>query len=54
MAAYIIVNVEITDPAHYQEYVRQVPAWWPSENYRGPKALRQSASITNKIIVEGV
>jgi len=95
MAAYIIVDVEITDPVNYAAYVRVVPptiaayggrflvrggktetlegswipkrvvvlefpsvehaqAWWDSEEYRHPKALRQSASITDMILVEGV
>lgn len=95
MAAYIIVDVEITDPVRYAAYIRTVPptisryggrflvrggkaetlegawspkrvvvlefpsfeqarAWWASEDYRDPKALRQSASITNMILVEGV
>jgi uncharacterized protein (DUF1330 family) len=95
MAAYIIVDVEITDPVQYAAYIRVVPptiaryggrflvrggktetlegswipnrvvvvefptvdqarAWWASEEYRDPKALRQSASITDMILVEGV
>ncbi len=54
MATCIIVGVEITDPALDQEYVRQATAWWSSEVYREPKAHRQSASITNMIVVEGV
>jgi uncharacterized protein (DUF1330 family) len=29
-------------------------AWWDSDEYAGPKALRQSASITDMILVEGV
>ena len=29
-------------------------AWWGSEDYRGPKALRQSCAVTNMILVEGV
>ena len=28
--------------------------WWGSEDYAGPKALRQACSITNMILVEGV
>jgi uncharacterized protein (DUF1330 family) len=28
--------------------------WWSSEDYRGPKALRQSASIANMILVDGI
>ncbi len=95
MAAYIIVDVEITDLAEYAAYIRVVPktitryggrflvrggkavtlegswdpkrvvvlefptfetarAWWASEDYRAPKALRQSASVTDMILVEGV
>lgn len=95
MAAYIIVDVEITDPVEYAAYIRVVPptivryggrflvrggkavklegswdpkrvvvlefptfetarAWWASEDYRAPKALRQSASVTDMILVEGV
>jgi uncharacterized protein (DUF1330 family) len=95
MAAYIIVDVEITDPVAYAAYIRVVPktlahyggtflvrggkavtlegswnpkrvvvlefptfeqarAWWASEEYEAPKALRQSASVTDMILVEGV
>jgi len=95
MPAYVIVDVDITDPALYAAYIRVVPptiakyggrflvrggraetlegswspkrvvvlefptfeqamAWWESEEYRDPKALRQSASITDMILVEGV
>ena len=94
MAAYIIVDVEITDPVRYAAYIRVVPPtiakyggrflvrggkaetlegswkprrvvvvefptfekareWWESEEYRGPRALRQSASVTDMILVEG-
>ncbi len=95
MAAYVIVDVTITNPERYAEYVRAVPPtiaayggkflvrggrtetleggwdpkrvvvlefqtierakeWWASEEYRGPKALRQSASVASLIVVEGV
>jgi uncharacterized protein (DUF1330 family) len=95
MAAYIIVDVEITDPVKYAAYIRVVPPtitryggsflvrggkaetlegswspkrvvvlefptseqareWWASEEYSAPKALRQSASVTQMILVEGV
>jgi len=95
MAAYIIADVEITDPVQYAAYIRIVPptisryggrflvrggrtetlegswnprrlvviefpsyeearAWWASEEYAAPKALRQSASVGNLILVEGV
>ena len=94
MAAYVIVDVDVTDPVTYAEYIKQSPAsiaefggrflvragrtetlegdwqpkrlvmleferveqakaWWSSEQYRGPKALRQSASRANMIVVEG-
>jgi uncharacterized protein (DUF1330 family) len=95
MAAYVIVDVEVTDPEKYQEYIRMVPPsieayggrflvrggraeniegdwqprrivvlqfdsferakeWWASEEYRAPKALRQSASVADMIVVEGI
>ncbi len=95
MAAYIIVEVEITDPVRYAEYILLVPPtivkyggrflvrggkaetlegswnpkrvvvlefptferareWWASEEYGVPKALRQSASVTDMILVQGV
>ncbi len=95
MAAYIIVDVEITDPVKYAAYIRVVPPtitryggrfivrggkaetlegswspkrvvvlefptseqareWWASEEYSAPKVLRQSASVTQMILVEGV
>ena len=94
MSAYLIVNIEVTDPERYAEYVKVVPAtiakfggrylarggrtvklegswepkrvvvlefeslerareWWASEDYRGPKALRQSASVADLVLVEG-
>ena len=95
MAAYVLVNVEVTDPARYPEYVKVAPdsitryggrylarggrterlegewepkrvvvlelptyeqarAWWDSEEYRAPKALRQATARTNMILVEGM
>jgi uncharacterized protein (DUF1330 family) len=95
MSAYIIAQIEITDPDRYAEYVKQVPAtiarfggrylarggrsealegrltgkriaivefdsyqrakdWYESEDYRGPRALRQGASISSLVLVEGV
>ncbi len=33
--------------------VERAHAWWASEEYRAPKALRQSASVTRMILVEG-
>ncbi len=95
MAAYIIVDVKVTDPNTYQGYTKLVPAtveayggkfivrggtaenlegdwqpnrvvvlefesvaqakaWWNSDEYRDPKALRQSASQAQMIVVEGV
>ena len=95
MAAYVIAQIEITDPDRYAEYVKQVPAtiaryggrylarggkvealegrltgrrvaivefddyerakdWYESEDYRGPKALRQGASISSLVLVDGL
>jgi uncharacterized protein (DUF1330 family) len=95
MAAYIILNVEVSDPARYGEYVKaagasvaqyggrylvrggkaeplegavepkrlvvlefetfdRARAWWASTEYAGPKAIRQSASTTEMLLVEGV
>ncbi len=94
MSAYIIVQVEVTDPEAYKTYAAQVPpilekyggeflvrggdmeilegdwayprcvvlkfpdmerakAWYASAEYEAPKALRQSASKGNMIVVEG-
>jgi len=95
MSAYVIVDVEITDPERYAKCVQAVPPtiakyggrflvrggktealegswdpnrivvlqfetyqrameWWASEEYKAPKALRQSASVANMILVEGI
>ena len=94
MPAYIIVDVEVTDPEIYQEYTKLVPPilekyggklivraghaenlegdwqprrvvvvefesferakeWWGSEDYAEAKAMRQRASNTRMIVVEG-
>jgi len=34
--------------------VERARAWWASEEYAGPKAVRQSAANTEMILVEGV
>ncbi len=34
--------------------VEQAKAWWESEAYAGPKALRRSASVGKLILVQGV
>jgi uncharacterized protein (DUF1330 family) len=95
MAAYVLVNVEVTDPARYPDYIKVAPdsiarfggrylarggrserlegewepkrvvvlefptyeqarAWWDSDEYRAPKALRQATARTNMILVEGM
>jgi uncharacterized protein (DUF1330 family) len=94
MKAYIIVDVDITDPVRYEDYKKLTPGslipyegkfvvrggktetlegswvpgrivvlefpsvekakgWWSSEGYAAAKALRQSASVTDMIVVEG-
>ena len=95
MPAYIIVDINITDPARYEDYKKLTPAsllpfdgkfivrggntetlegdwipgrlvvvefptaekakaWWSSEGYAPAKAIRQAASKTRMILVEGV
>jgi len=95
MKAYIIVDVQITNPTLYEEYRKLTPAslvpydgkfivrggatetlegdwapgrvvvlefpsvekakaWWSSPGYAPAKAIRQSASETKMILVEGV
>jgi uncharacterized protein (DUF1330 family) len=95
MPAYVIVNIEVTDPQRYREYIEVAPAsiasfggrylarggraerlegnwepkrfvvlefptyerareWWASDEYAGPKALRQASSRASMILVEGL
>jgi len=95
MSAYIVAQIEITDPERYARYVQQVPAtiakfggrylarggrsealegrqtgkriaivefdsyerakdWYESEDYAGPKTLRQGASISSLVLVDGI
>lgn len=95
MSAYVVAQIEITDPDRYAQYVKQVPAtiaryggrylarggkaealegwlagkriaivefdsyerakdWYESDDYRGPKALRQGASISSLVLVDGI
>jgi len=35
------------------ESVEKAKAWWDSQDYAAPKQLRQSASVTRMIVVEG-
>lgn len=94
MPAYILVEIEVTDPATYEDYKKLTPgslvpfdgkfivrggavetlegdwqpgrivvlefptmeqakAWWASEEYAPAKAIRQRASHTKMIAVEG-
>lgn len=95
MAAYIIANIDVTNPTEYQDYVKVSGAtvaryggrflvrggraealegqiqpkrliviefdnasraheWWDSNEYAGPKAIRQRTAMTDMILVEGV
>jgi uncharacterized protein (DUF1330 family) len=95
MAAYVLLNIDVTDADLYAGYAKaagttveqyggrylvrggraeklegsvnpkrivvlefpsleRARAWWDGEEYRAPKALRQSASISDTILVEGV
>ncbi|MCC9168290.1 DUF1330 domain-containing protein [Pontibacter harenae] len=94
MPAYIIVEIDVTDPATYEDYKKLTPAslapyegkfvvrggttesleggwqpqrlvvlefpsveraktWWNSPEYSKAKAIRQSASNTKMLVVEG-
>ena len=94
MAAYVILDIEVVDPALYEVYKKsstqaaasfggkfivrggkaetlegdrqphrvvvlefanaeRARAWWSSEEYREPKAIRQRAARTSMILVEG-
>ncbi len=95
MPAYVVVDIEVTDPTRYEEYKRVAPpaiaayggrylarggrvevlegswapqrlvilefptaaqakAWWESQEYAPPKAMRQACARTEMLIVEGV
>jgi uncharacterized protein (DUF1330 family) len=95
MAAYVIAETEVTDPAGYEEYRQAVPAtieqyggkylvrggtvesleggwrpsrlvvlefesaerareWWTSQEYSGPKVIRQKTAKAKLILVEGL
>ena len=95
MAAYVIAQVEITDPQAFERYRAEVPAtlaafggrfivrggasetlegdwqpkrlvilefpdratakaWWSSQAYAAPKALRQRSAHTELIVIDGV
>jgi uncharacterized protein (DUF1330 family) len=36
------------------ESAEKAKAWWSSQEYAAPKQLRQSASLTKMILVEGI
>ena len=95
MAAYVIAEIEVTDPATYEGYKRKAAeavathggrfltrggrteplegdwrpkrlvvlefdsmesakAWWASEEYADPKAMRQRSARTRMIAIEGI
>ena len=95
MAAYVVLNIDVTNPGQYAEYAKvagatveryggrylvrggkaeklegslepkrfvvlefpsseRARAWWESDEYRAPKAIRQGASICDGVLVEGV
>jgi uncharacterized protein (DUF1330 family) len=94
MPAYLVVNIDVTDPTRYQDYIKAVTptieanggkylarggrvevlegrwnpkrvvivefpsaekakAWWDSAEYAGPKAIRQSCSRGEIVLVDG-
>jgi len=95
MSAYIILDVNVTDPGRYEDYkklsgealaahggrfvvrggqaetlegdwkparivvvefdsLEQAKRWYDSDEYRGPKAIRQEASEGRMILVDGM
>ena len=95
MAAYVIAQMEITDPQAFEHYRAEVPAtlggfggrfivrggesetlegdwwpkrlviiefpdretakaWWSSQAYAAPKALRQRSARTELIVIDGM
>ncbi len=95
MAAYIVLNIDVTDPVRYADYAaaagatvkqfggrylvrggkaealegsanpkrivilefptyERAKAWWDSAEYREPQRIRQSAAVSDTLIVEGV
>ena len=95
MPAYVILDVNVTDPARYEDYkkvsggavaahggrfvvrggqaetleggwkparivvlefdsMEQAKRWYDSDEYRGPKAIRQEASEGRMILVDGM
>ena len=49
MSAYVIAEVEVSDPAAYDDYRK----WYRSEEYAPLIKLRQRAARGKLIIVEG-
>jgi uncharacterized protein (DUF1330 family) len=70
MSAYVIVEIDILDPAGYEEYKKLASAtvekygefetaqrakeWLNCEEYREPRKMRHRTAKTNMIVVEGV
>ncbi|PYK94838.1 MAG: hypothetical protein DME36_04250 [Verrucomicrobia bacterium] len=68
MSAYVIVEIDIADPAGYEEYKKQAAAtvhkyggkyivrkeWLNCEEYREPRKMRHRTAKTKMILVEGV
>jgi len=63
MAAYVVAEVEVTDPVVYEEYRKLVPAtiasmdqarkWYHSPEYAPALALRLKAARSKVLLVEG-
>jgi uncharacterized protein (DUF1330 family) len=52
MSAYVIAEVNVTDPKLYDEYRKLVPA--TVQKYGGRFAMRHKAANSKLILVEGV
>jgi uncharacterized protein (DUF1330 family) len=61
MAAYVIVETEVTDPEGYERYKAASPGavaaarrWYDSERYREARRLREGAARMRMVAVQGV
>jgi uncharacterized protein (DUF1330 family) len=60
MSAYVILDIEVTDPVVYEEYKKKSTGaaafggrFVVSDLYRPARALREASARTSMIVVEG-
>ena len=54
MAAYVIAQIDITDPETFKEYQALVPAWHASPEYEKPLAIRIASATGTLLLVDGM